>query len=306
VSAGAIASRQLSIFSAAMKASCGMSIQRFGNHQGGALRHPTWCILAHVEFGPLTGIKEWLTYKVLKVPEGNMSFISTKAGTALIGGAIVASLAVAAPARASVIDWTDWSTSTTGASAGAASGTAGAVGVSYSGELESLVLNYPSWTPSSSYVGGSIGNAPPPADNIIQLVGGNAAVTDTITFSQAVTDPVMAIWSLGAGSTIATFDFNEPFTIEAGGPSAEYGGSSITSILTVVSGAEGNGTIQFNGTFTQISWTNPNYENWYGFTVGVPAVPEPSTWAMMLLGFAGLGFAGYWRTKKSDATFAAA
>ena len=23
------------------------------------------------------------------------------------------------------------------------------------------------------------------------------------------------------------------------------------------------------------------------------AVPEPSTWAMMLLGFAGLGFAGY-------------
>jgi hypothetical protein len=27
------------------------------------------------------------------------------------------------------------------------------------------------------------------------------------------------------------------------------------------------------------------------------AVPEPSTWAMMLIGFAGLGFAGYRRTK---------
>jgi hypothetical protein len=39
------------------------------------------------------------------------------------------------------------------------------------------------------------------------------------------------------------------------------------------------------------------------FTTGVP---EPATWAMMLLGFAGLGFAGYRRTKKSDATFAAA
>jgi PEP-CTERM motif len=24
-----------------------------------------------------------------------------------------------------------------------------------------------------------------------------------------------------------------------------------------------------------------------------PAVPEPSTWAMMLIGFAGLGYAGY-------------
>ena len=31
------------------------------------------------------------------------------------------------------------------------------------------------------------------------------------------------------------------------------------------------------------------------------AVPEPSTWAMMLLGFAGLGFAGYRRAKAAVA-----
>ena len=31
------------------------------------------------------------------------------------------------------------------------------------------------------------------------------------------------------------------------------------------------------------------------------AVPEPSTWAMMLIGFAGLGFMAYRRTKKSAA-----
>jgi PEP-CTERM motif len=30
-----------------------------------------------------------------------------------------------------------------------------------------------------------------------------------------------------------------------------------------------------------------------------PGVPEPSTWAMMLLGFAGLSFAGYRKTRKS-------
>jgi hypothetical protein len=29
------------------------------------------------------------------------------------------------------------------------------------------------------------------------------------------------------------------------------------------------------------------------------AVPEPSTWAMMLLGFAGLGFAGYRKSHKA-------
>jgi unsaturated chondroitin disaccharide hydrolase len=34
------------------------------------------------------------------------------------------------------------------------------------------------------------------------------------------------------------------------------------------------------------------------------AVPEPSTWAMMLVGFAGLGFAGY-RTSRKTAAFAA-
>jgi hypothetical protein len=33
------------------------------------------------------------------------------------------------------------------------------------------------------------------------------------------------------------------------------------------------------------------------FALGGAAVPEPSTWAMMLIGFAGLGFAGYRRTR---------
>jgi hypothetical protein len=32
---------------------------------------------------------------------------------------------------------------------------------------------------------------------------------------------------------------------------------------------------------------------------GAISVPEPSTWAMMILGFAGLGFAGYRRTRKA-------
>jgi hypothetical protein len=39
---------------------------------------------------------------------------------------------------------------------------------------------------------------------------------------------------------------------------------------------------------------------------GPGAVPEPSTWAMLLLGFAGLGLAGYRRKKKSHAALAAA
>lgn len=35
--------------------------------------------------------------------------------------------------------------------------------------------------------------------------------------------------------------------------------------------------------------------------IHIGAVPEPSTWAMMLIGFAGLGFMAYRRTRKTDA-----
>ncbi|HEX4165361.1 MAG TPA: hypothetical protein VHZ55_07795 [Bryobacteraceae bacterium] len=48
-----------------------------------------------------------------------------------------------------------------------------------------------------------------------------------------------------------------------------------------VLGAEGNGVLRFNGTFSQLTWTNPSFENYYAFTLGVagqagPAViPEP-------------------------------
>ena len=40
----------------------------------------------------------------------------------------------------------------------------------------------------------------------------------------------------------------------------------------------------------------------FGFDLAIGgAVPEPSTWAMMLLGFAGLGFAGHRSTRRAAA-----
>ena len=175
------------------------------------------------------------------------------------------------------------------------------MGISYSGELVALVGNYPSWTPSGTFADGiSVSNGPSPSGGIIKLDGGGGsdAVTDIITFSHAVTNPVFAIWSLGQGGVDASFKFGQSPTFVAGGASLEYGGGPISVAGNVVSGNEGNGTIMFLGKFDTISWTNPAPEYWYGFTVGVQsAVPEPSTWAMMLLGFAGIGLMTYRRRK---------
>ena len=72
-------------------------------------------------------------------------------------------------------------------------------------------------------------------------------------------------------------------TVDFGGIAPVAGGYQVELILqnTV---PLGNGSVAWlDGGTTGLSYNS---------------VPEPSTWAMMLLGFAGLGFAGYRRTRK--------
>jgi hypothetical protein len=194
-------------------------------------------------------------------------------------------------AWADVIAWTDWTSFTAGTTNGTATGTIGSVGVSYSGQVLSNsntnnTAGGVSWGPASTFSGGSISN-PPPFRDIITLQGGTGTGTNTIRFSTPVVDPVMAIWSLGAPGALASFVFtaSEPFTIQSGGPSNEFAGSSITQSGNVVNGVEGNGTIRFSGTFSEITWTNPQSEFFYGFTTGIAGavspVPEPSTWLLV-------------------------
>jgi hypothetical protein len=66
---------------------------------------------------------------------------------------------------------------------------------------------------------------------------------------------------------------------------------------------EGNGTLVFKGTYSSLTFTNPERENWYGFTLGINgAVPEPATWAMMILGMSMLG--GVMRSRRAGQAIA--
>jgi len=234
-----------------------------------------------------------------------------KLAFALVAMATV--LAIAPAAFCSPILWTDWSSATAGTvTTGSASGAMGGITVTYSGQTSGLGslyapsigqtlypgYGYTTWSPNSSYVGGVVGNAPPTSFNSVALEG-NSPGTETIAFSSPVTDPVLAIWSLGQGGLTAEFDFSEPFSIVACGPSAEYGGGCITEVSNNVLGAEGNGVIDFSGTYSSLTFTTPDYENWYAFTVGEPT-PEPSSLLLLGTGLLGLAFALFRKNKPAS------
>jgi hypothetical protein len=98
-------------------------------------------------------------------------------------------------------------------------------------------------------------------------------------------------------------------TISFGGP----GAVSYTGDQLALTGAKDNGDQQSgssNGLFdfsfqapvTSVTFTSS--QNSLEVASVSSAVPEPSTWAMMLIGFAGLGYAAYRKTKTERMAFA--
>ena len=83
-----------------------------------------------------------------------------------------------------------------------------------------------------------------------------------------------------------------------GGPSAEYGGQGLVKQGSSIYGTEGNGIVQFVGTYSSITFTTPDYENFYALTFGEDgtltdnpppttppaATPEPATLSLFGMG----------------------
>ncbi len=201
-------------------------------------------------------------------------------------------------AQAGPITWTDW---TAAECPGNAMGTMGGVTVSYSGSCAfaqtGTGTNY--WTENGSpapYTGSSvIDNAPTAAE----MLGLNLSATHTITFSEAVLNPIMAIVSMGQPNLPVSYDFNTAFSLLSNGvgywsfANGDAAGSAvIDSTNYILTGSEFHGAIQFSGLISSIQWTsNPN-EFWHGITIGAPAavsVPEPGTLALFGLGLLGAG-----------------
>jgi len=221
-------------------------------------------------------------------------------------GFLAAALACTSVARAATFDYSNWTSATVGLP-GSASGVIHLPGhdvtVTYTGEVNFAQLNNIGtkyFTPTTTWTSATVSNAPITADMV--ALGNNGtgyAGINHIVFSEPVTNPILAIVSLGGPGSGSTgnlqWSFDQPYVLLSQGPSTAWGGSdtSMTQISnTILQGHEGDGTIQFVGTFSSINFTQvPGFFNefWHSFTVGLPdAVPEPSTVVFLGVGAAGL------------------
>lgn len=230
--------------------------------------------------------------------------------------AFVGALACYTPANATVITvLAPGVTSITGAptetfdtrALGPAIFTPGGDGGTYLGTGVVTIGNTPSVS-SSPYFGPALGDAGRDPTNYLSIGPGNDP--ETITYASAKTYFGL-YW--GSVDTYNTIDFYLGGVLIAGG---HYTGADITPLLA--DGAQldytSNRYVVFSGlTYDKVilgsSGPGGNFPNSTpAFEIDniAAGVPEPATWAMMLLGFAGIGFVAYRRTRKGAIAIATA
>jgi hypothetical protein len=117
--------------------------------------------------------------------------------------------------------------------------------------------------------------------------------------------------ALSATATELTFDFSSGAgTVQIEGPTGFWCLAGTISVECTL--ASGSGAVAQNSealgvaSVDQSHFAVGNMVLSGAQVIGVAAVPEPSVWAMLVLGFAGLGFIGYRKTKSSPMVLPAA
>lgn len=202
---------------------------------------------------------------------------------------------VSTPAHAVFVNWTDWTTASPGHVDGTVTVDSVGVDVDFDGPTffvqTSGGTNW--WTQPNPaalpYTGGSVENGPPASDIIAFSTGGSK----TITFSQPVTDPYIALVSWNSN----VVDFGTAIQIISQGQG--FWGNGTIDLNDAGDGFTGigevHGIIRLPGTFTSITFTDTS-ELWHGFTVGFAGLggpppvdtPEPGTVGLLGLGLLGV------------------
>jgi len=111
----------------------------------------------------------------------------------------------------------------------------------------------------------------PTGSDVLGFRGDTGTQIYKITFSRPVTDPVVAVVSLGQAGVPTRYVFTQTPTLLSSGVGLFGGCADCLKVKRkTVTGIEGHGVVQFIGTFSAISWKQPDYENWHGMTIGAP------------------------------------
>ncbi len=191
-------------------------------------------------------------------------------------------------AQAATVYWTDWTTKGTNTVTGTMTIGSKTVDVTFSGAYyfaqTSGGTNY--WSPDTPYKSSTVDNAPPASDIIALGSGG----TVTITFSEAVTNPLLALVSWNGNHP----RFDDEITFLSYGQG--YWGNGTPVMDADKKGFYGNGEVhgvlQLTGTYDSITFTHTG-EYWHGLTVGaVDLAPVPIPAALWLFGSGLVGLVG--------------